>query len=58
LRLTTNSAAVPLKRPPDQAIIRLIRALARDAAQQDHDQEWGQNEAGRDLRPILDRPAE
>jgi hypothetical protein len=48
-----------LKIAPDQAILRLARALARRAAKEDHAracaERAGQNETRRDLRPLLDR---
>jgi hypothetical protein len=59
-----------LKRPPDWPIIRLARALARDAAREDHEREIAErriarsseerlsDEACRDLRPLFNRPTE
>jgi hypothetical protein len=35
----TSSSATLLKRQPDPAIIRLVRALARDTAREDHEHE-------------------
>ena len=37
--MTSSTAAAPLKRSPDPAIMRLVRALARDAAREDHERE-------------------
>src|SRR5208283_4374554 len=46
---------------PDSAILRLARALARQAAREDHAREYAdkarENETCRDLRPLLDRSA-
>jgi hypothetical protein len=36
-----------LKRAPDRAIIRLVRALARDAAREDHEREMAEREKAR-----------
>jgi hypothetical protein len=59
-----------LKRAPDWAIIRLVRALARDAAREDHEceiaerrmarssEERPSDEACRNLRPLFNRPTE
>jgi hypothetical protein len=51
-----------LKVDPDQAILRLARALARRAAREDHAracaEKAGQNETSRDLRPLFDRSSE
>lgn len=48
-----------LKVEPDQAILRLSRALARQAAREDHARECADraraNETRCDLRPLLDR---
>jgi hypothetical protein len=41
----------------DPAILDLARALARQAAREDHAREMAKHESG-NLRPILDRPAE
>ena len=45
----------------DKAILRLARALARQAAREDHARECADkarhNETSRDLRPLLDRPS-
>lgn len=50
-----------LQRAPDKAILRLARALARQAAREDHAREQAkkerQDETSRDLRPLLDRPS-
>jgi len=50
-----------LKVGPDRAILRLARALARQAAREDHERECAdkarENETCRDLRPLLDRPS-
>jgi len=35
--VTSSTAATPLKRSPDPAIMRLVRALARAAAREDHE---------------------
>jgi hypothetical protein len=44
---------------PDRAILRLIRALARQAAREDHEREKVErDETGGDLLAVLDRPAE
>ena len=56
-------AARPLRSEPDPAILRLARALARQAAREDHEIDEAakrdrDTEAGRDLREVLDRPAE
>jgi hypothetical protein len=36
-----------LKRAPDEAIIRLVRALARDAAREDHERDMAEREKSR-----------
>ncbi len=41
---------------PNHAVIRLARALAKDAARQDHERQCDANETSGDLRPVLDRP--
>ena len=49
--MTTNSAAIQLKRPPDPAIMRLVRALARDAAREDHERDIaGRQQARTDVQ--------
>lgn len=47
--MATRRAPTPLRAEPDEAILQLVRALARAAAREDHEQ---QNR--RDLRPLLD----
>lgn len=48
-----------LQLEPDGAILRLARALARQAAREDHARECAdqarENETSRNLRPLLDR---
>jgi hypothetical protein len=48
-----------LQPEPDGAILRLARALARQAAREDHARECAdkarENETSRNLRPLLDR---
>jgi hypothetical protein len=41
---------------PDPAVMRLARALAKDAARQDHERQVETNETCGDIRPVLDRP--
>jgi hypothetical protein len=41
----TSSSAALLKRQPDPAIMRLVRALARDAAREDHERERAEAKA-------------
>ena len=53
---------LPLQLIPDEAILRLARALARQAAREDHERDQLSSrtfnqEGGGDLRPILDRPS-
>ena len=51
---------LPLRLIPDEAILRLARALARQAAREDHERDQisirTPDEEGGDLRSILDRP--
>jgi hypothetical protein len=50
-----------LQEPPDRAILRLARALARQAAREDHAREQAEkthHESDRDLRTLLNRPPE
>lgn len=51
-----------LKVKPDQAILRLARALARRAAREDYSracaEKAGNNETSRDIRTLLDRSSE
>ncbi len=51
----------PLQLIPDEAILRLVRALARQAAREDHERDQASirtvNQESGDLRPILDGPA-
>jgi hypothetical protein len=43
---------------PDEAILRFARALARQAAREDHERDRvAFNQESGDLRPVLDRPA-
>lgn len=55
-------AKFPLRPGPDEAILRLARALARQAAREDHERNLvrkrGGDEASSDLRSILDRSSE
>ena len=48
----------PLQLIPDEAILRLARALARQAAREDHERDQASigtvNQESGDLRPILD----
>src|SRR3954447_16820083 len=46
-----NTNAAPLPPELDRAIMRLVRAMARDAARQDHERE--RNEASSNIRPVL-----
>jgi hypothetical protein len=39
MKLSPAAAQTPLPRPTDPAILRLVRALARQAARDDHEQE-------------------
>lgn len=53
--------AAHLHRKPDEAVLRIARALARQAAREDHAREQAQREqhyASGDLRQVLNRPAE
>jgi hypothetical protein len=46
---------------PDEAILRLARALARQAAREDHERDQASRsdeKPSSDLRSVLDRPAE
>jgi hypothetical protein len=45
-----------LLKPLDQAMLKLVRALARDAAREDHDRESkrASDETRGNLRPVLD----
>ena len=51
---------LPLRLIPDEAILRLARALARQAAREDHERDQisirTPDEEGSDLRAVLDRP--
>ena len=51
---------LPLRLIPDEAILRLARALARQAAREDHERDQisirPPDEEGGDLRSVLDRP--
>ena len=51
---------LPLRLIPDEAILRLARALARQAAREDHERDQisirTPDEEGGDLRSVLDRP--
>lgn len=47
--MATRPARAPLRPEPDEAILQLVRALARAAAKEDHDQQ-----RRGDLRQILD----
>jgi len=51
---------LPLRLIPDEPILRLARALARQAAREDHERDQisirTPDEEGGDLRSILDRP--
>jgi hypothetical protein len=50
-----------LQTSPDEAILRLVRALARQAAREDHEKEHAarrNEEESRDLCSILDRSSE
>jgi hypothetical protein len=59
LSRVNSSLASPLRHTPDGAILKLIRALARQAAQEDHEREKAQDyEAGSDLRQVQHRLAE
>jgi hypothetical protein len=53
---------LPLRLIPDEAILRLARALARQAAREDHERDQigirTRDEEGGDLRSVLDRPPE
>ena len=48
----------PLQSIPDEAILRLARALARQAAREDHERDQASigtfNQESGDLRPVLD----
>jgi hypothetical protein len=50
----------PLRPIPDEAILRLSRALARQAAREDHERDQigiqTPDEEGGDLRSVLNRP--
>jgi len=50
---------LPLRLIPDEAILRLARALARQAAREDHERDQisirTPDEEGGDLRSVLDR---
>ena len=52
---------LPLQSIPDRAILRLARALARQAAREDHERDQVStgtvNQESGDLRPVLDGPA-
>ncbi len=52
---------LPLQLILDEAILRLARALARQAAREDHERDQVSTQTfdqeGGDLRPILDRPS-
>jgi len=49
---------LPLQLIPDEAILRLARALARQAAREDHERDQVSirtiNQESSDLRPVLD----
>lgn len=48
-----------LFRAPDRAILRLAKALARQAAREDHEREQAEktyHDSNRDLRTLLNRP--
>jgi hypothetical protein len=51
---------LPLRLIPDEAILRLARALARQAEREDHERDQisirTPDEEGSDLRSVLDRP--
>jgi len=51
---------LPLRLIPDEPILRLARALARQAAREDHERDQisirTPDEEGGDLRSVLDRP--
>src|SRR5262249_28934664 len=51
-----NTNAAPLPPGLDRAIMRLVRAMARDAAKRDHERE--RYEASSNIRPVLHGPAE
>jgi hypothetical protein len=54
-RAMTEPAQGAREGPRDPAIMRLVRALARDAARQDHERQTQSNEARGNIRPVLDR---
>ena len=51
---------LPLRLIPDEAILRLAQALARQAAREDHERDrvgiQTSDEEGGDLRSVLNRP--
>lgn len=53
---------LPLRPSPDEAILRLARALARQAAREDYERDQVNirvsDEEGVDLRSVLNRPPE
>jgi hypothetical protein len=57
-----RDTSIRLRDPPDEAILRLARALARQAAREDYSREAAQkgapDDARRGLCAVLDRPAE
>jgi hypothetical protein len=59
--MSRASSSPNLRLPPDKAILRLARVLARQAAREDHERELAaqpnNDDQSRDLRQILDRPA-
>jgi hypothetical protein len=60
LIVRSRTRKLPLRLIPDEAILRLARALARQAAREDHERDQisirTPDEEGGDLRSVLDRP--
>lgn len=59
--MVVKSQKPALRRVPDRAILRLAKALARQAARDDHEREQAEkthHESNRDLRTLLNRPPE
>lgn len=59
--MVVKSQKPALLRAPDRAILRLAKALARQAAREDHQREQAEkthHESNRDLCTLLNRPPE
>jgi hypothetical protein len=56
-----EASKISLREKPDEAILRLARVLARQAAREDHERDQAHRsdaKSGRNLCSVLDRPAE